>query len=67
MALTRLERFGARLLRVVVAAFLGLFRFFAPRQRARGHGGRLPRITEPLLRETAAQLARKIRRKQVRR
>lgn len=66
MASTRLERFWGRLLRVVVKTFLALFRLFAPQQRGSAEGHRLPPITEPLLRVSAVQLARNIRRKQVR-
>lgn len=66
MASTRLERFGGRLLSVVVKTLLALFRFFVPQQRGSKEADRLSSIAEPLLRVSAVQLARNIRRKQVR-
>lgn len=66
MASTRLERFWVLFLRLVVKAFLSVFRLFAPQQLGSTEGHRLPPITEPLLRVSAVQLARNIRRKQVR-
>lgn len=64
MALSRLEKAQVWLLKAVTGVLFALYRLFAPRSPA-VPGKRLPPVSNPLLLESATQLAKKIRRKEV--
>lgn len=65
MALSRVERLQVWLFKALIGLLFALFRFFSPRRSAAESGKRLPPVGHPLLLESATQLARKIRRKEV--
>ncbi|XP_029944345.1 fatty-acid amide hydrolase 2-A-like isoform X2 [Salarias fasciatus] len=65
MALSRVERLQVWLFKALTGLLFALFRFFSPRGSAALSGKRLPPVGHPLLLESATQLARKIRRKEV--
>ncbi|MED6273632.1 Fatty-acid amide hydrolase 2-A [Characodon lateralis] len=64
MALNRLEKAQTWLFRAVTAFFFMVFQFFSPRRPA-DSVKKLPPVTNPLLLQSATQLAKKIRRKEV--
>ncbi|MEQ2187846.1 Fatty-acid amide hydrolase 2-A [Goodea atripinnis] len=64
MALNRLEKAQTWLFRAVTAFFFMIFQFFSPRRPA-DSVKKLPPVTNPLLLQSATQLAKKIRRKEV--
>lgn len=64
MALTLLEKIKVWLFKAVMGVFYGLFLLLSPRRDALS-GKKLPPVTNPLLLVSAAQLAKKIRRKEV--
>ncbi|MEQ2262691.1 Fatty-acid amide hydrolase 2-A [Xenotaenia resolanae] len=64
MALNRLEKAQTWLFRAVTAFFFMIFQFFSTRRPA-DSVKKLPPVTNPLLLQSATQLAKKIRRKEV--
>ncbi|XP_034020851.1 fatty-acid amide hydrolase 2-B [Thalassophryne amazonica] len=64
MALSRLEKAQAWLLRAVMGVLFALFRLFSPRRPAESVK-KLPPVRSPLLLASATELARKIRRREV--
>lgn len=65
MALSRVERLQVWLFKSFITALYALFRLLSPRRSAALAGRKLPPVGHPLLLESATQLARKIRRREV--
>ncbi|KAL0970165.1 hypothetical protein UPYG_G00238270 [Umbra pygmaea] len=63
MALTRIERAQAWILRAFMGVLFALFRLLAPRRSA--GSAKLPPVTNPLLLMSAMQLSQRIRRREV--
>lgn len=63
MALSLTERFVALLFKALTGVMMGLFRLLSPRSEMSGK--KLPPVHNPLLKESATQLAKKIRRREV--